>query len=215
MGRKKRPSSIVRIEVDSDAEGVAVCRNIATQEIVRIESHPLLSVGATHTVEMVAGALVFEVVRVLDPPPSPLKAPVITGTSSTSDAPVLVNGRPFSGGSDPGDLHLGVGDVRTAFVRFTSNRTGERDRGREGKRRPVVVVAIDDEAGTAQVCPIHGTNSVVRTSGGGRRLLGWQELGLRKSSVVAARRVIVPIEHLGDLIGRLSSKDRCRLGMTP
>lgn len=151
----------------------------------------------------------------LDPPPSPLKAPVITGTSSTSDAPVLVNGRPFSGGSDPGDLHLGVGDVLTAFVRFTSNRTAERDRGREGKRRPVGVVAIDDEAGTAQVCPIHGTNSVVRTSGGGRRQLGWQELGLRKSSVVAARRVIVPIEHLGDLIGRLSSEDRCRLSMTP
>lgn len=43
MGRKKRPSSIVRLEVDSVAEGVAVCRNITTQEIVRIESHPLLT----------------------------------------------------------------------------------------------------------------------------------------------------------------------------
>ena len=35
------------------------------------------------------------------------------------------------------------------------------------------------------------------------------------TTVVAAQRVIVPIEHLGDLIGRLSSEDRCRLGMTP
>ena len=172
MGRKKRPSSIVRIEVDSVAEGVAVCRNIATQEIVRIESHPLLTVGATHTVEMVAGVLVFEVVRVLDPPPSPLEAPVLPQTSSTPDAPVLVNGRPFSGGIDPRDLQPGVGDVRTAFVRFTSSRTAERDRGREGKRRPVVVVAealgVADDSGSTDSALIRLSDTdVARRERGG------------------------------------------------
>ena len=95
MGRTTRSSVIVRIQVESDADGVAVCRDVVTRQTVRIESHPSVTVGSIRTVELVAGALV------------------------------------------------------------------------------------------------------------------------RKSSVVAAQRVVVLIEHVGDLIGRLCPEDRCRLGMTP
>ena len=213
MRRKSQATEIIRVEIHSNEGGVVVGRDVVTRQTIRLEPHDGLVVGATSTVELARSGMLAAVVRILDLPSGPTRqnAPSAKG----SEAPVLVNGRPFKPSPDPIDLRLAAGDVRTAYIGFTGRRTGERDRGRSGKRRPVVVMTVDEHSQTAEVCPVHGANSVVRATGGGRRLVGWHALGLRKSSVVAAQRVVVPIERIGDLIGRLGPDDRCRLGMTP
>jgi len=109
------------------------------------------------------------------------------------------------------DAPLAVGQVRTALIAFSTFRTGDRDKGRTEKRRPCVIMKIDGEH--VAVCPIHGANSAVRRSEASRRLIGWRELGLRKSSYANATSVWVRADSLGALIGELGAEDRSRLGI--
>lgn len=146
--------------------------------------------------------------RVIEPSPKLAIDEVVVGTDVDVPA-VLVNGVPLD--VPAAEAPVAVGQVRTALMAFSTFRTGDRDKGRTAKRRPCVIVEIDDDH--AAVCPIHGANSAVRRSEASRRLVGWRELGLRKSSHVNAASVWVRTDSLGDLIGELGAEDRSRLGI--
>ncbi len=88
--------------------------------------------------------------------------------------------------------------------------SGERDAGRQSKRRPAIIVEIDTDS--AAVLAIHGTGSAV-AHGGGRRLASWRTLKLRKPSVVSPRTVWVPLRTLGPFISELDHDDRQRFGI--
>lgn len=169
----------------------------------------LLSAGDDAVVEVgrVKGRL--QVLRVLSPERAPAR---LHGTGSRQDERhgVLVGGAPLVFRPDPaGDDTVAMGQVRTAEFGFSARTTAERDAGLTAKRRPCVVVEVDGDY--AAVCPIHGTNSAVRRSGRGRRLLGWRAVGLRKPSVVSAEARWVPLAEMGPLIGVLGAEDRARL----
>jgi hypothetical protein len=130
--------------------------------------------------------------------------------SPVEEATLLVDGKPFPLVLGDDDEPV-IGQVRTAEVPFSKYRTGPRDRGRTSKRRPCVVAGVDGDEVT--VLPIHDVNSAVQRSGTGRRLSGWKELGLRKSSTVSAEEVWVHRSTLGAPIGMLGPTDMARLGL--
>jgi len=146
--------------------------------------------------------------RIIEPSPELVVEEIVFGAAVDVPA-VLVNGVPLDVPNP--DAPLAVGQVRTALIAFSTFRTGDRDKGRTEKRRPCVIMKIDGEH--VAVCPIHGANSAVRRSEASRRLIGWRELGLRKSSYANATSVWVRADSLGALIGELGAEDRSRLGI--
>jgi len=201
-------SEIIRVRVTANEDGYSSCRDMVTNRMLRIRAHPHLIVGETVVVEVDTSVSLARVVRVVGAQSSVSVEP----PEEVSDAPtVLVNGRPLPVSKE--EQPVRPGDLRTAWIPFTSERTSERDRGRTGKVRPVVVVAVDHRSATAEVCPVHGANSAVRRGGSGRRLVGWRELGLQKASVVSGGVVLVAVGEIGDLIGQLGPEDRRRLGI--
>jgi len=146
--------------------------------------------------------------RIIEPSPALVVEEI--GFRADAEVPaVLVNGVPLDVPTP--DPPLELGQVRTALIAFSTFRTGDRDNRRTGKRRPCVIMEIDGEH--VAVCPIHGATSAVRRSDASRRLIGWRQLGLRKSSYVNAASVWVPADSLGALIGKLGAEDRSRLGI--
>ena len=107
-----------------------------------------------------------------------------------------------------GEGGLDVGDLIVADIRFT-NRPGPRDRERDGKARPCLVVGVDHDEITVR--PVFGSNSAVRREGIGRRIRDWRAAGLRKPSYVGARDHYVPAAGTGRRFGRLTDEDLCRL----
>jgi hypothetical protein len=162
--------------------------------------------GSQYTIEVDTAR--SRVTRVIDPPTgAPVDVAAHQPTSDDGEPTILVNGVPLE--RRPDDV-VKPGQIRTADIPFTSHRTSERDAGHESKRRPAIIVEIDTDS--AAVLAIHGTGSAVAHDGG-RRLTSWQELKLRKPSVVSPRTVWVPLRTLGPFISELDHDDRHRFGI--
>lgn len=205
----------IRIEVKSvDGRTLSYLDVVSRRSGVVDRGEFLLAEGDEATVEIDRSRARPTIVRMIQAPERRAVAgpvPPVDGASEI-EATLLVDGKPFDpDAGNANDEEPEIGQVRTAEIRFSSFRTSRRDRGRTSKWRPCVVLRIDGDM--VAVSPIHGVSSAVRRTGKGRRLTGWREVGLHKSSLVSAEQVWVHRSALGAPIGMLGPVDMARLGL--
>ena len=116
---------------------------------------------------------------------------------------LMLNGVPFE---LPPESELEPGTVVVARVPF-SNHPGEHDAGTVAKRRPVAVVSVGLH--TVVVRALYSRNTEAR----GSQLLDPDQAGLRHESIIHDDETVLALTDIGGIIGRLSARDRRRLGL--
>ena len=133
----------------------------------------------------------FKGVKVIGPAADP------AGSGSGPDDPVLLNGVPLN---LPPSRELEPGAVVIAPIPFSARDPG--DPGRESKRRPAVVMRVEDEV--VVVRAVYSRN----TEGRGRRLRDPGPAGLAPGSALSHDDTLVARTDIGTPWGFLSPADR-------
>ena len=133
----------------------------------------------------------FKGVEIIGPATDP------AGSGIDPDDPVLLNGEPLK---LPPSRDLEPGAVVSAEIPFSARDPG--DPGRESKRRPAVVVRVEDDA--VVVRAVYSRN----TEGRGRRLQDPVAAGLAPGSALSHDDTLVAKTEIGTPWGSLSPADR-------